>query len=189
MKPKALFLDRDGVINVDHGYVHRADECVFVDGIFELVRAANQAGYIVAIVTNQAGVARGYFSDAQFHEFMRWMQSEFALRKARIDRVYYCPHHPEAGKGEFLKACACRKPEPGMLEAARTEFGLDMAGSILVGDKQTDIEAARRAGVGRRYLLAPKEERVDLDGVTRIDTLSAITPLFYRASIGADTVF
>jgi D-glycero-D-manno-heptose 1,7-bisphosphate phosphatase len=153
MRFKALFLDRDGVINKDSGYVHRAEQCVFVDGIFELVRSANAAGYIVAVVTNQAGIARGLYTDEQFHDFMRWMQGEFASNGASLDYVYYCPHHPQAGLGALRQTCTCRKPEPGMLKRACTQLNLDMKASILVGDKESDIEAARRAGVGRTFLI------------------------------------
>ncbi|WP_244122138.1 D-glycero-beta-D-manno-heptose 1,7-bisphosphate 7-phosphatase [Burkholderia latens] len=147
-----MFLDRDGVINVDYGYVHRREDCVFVDGIFDLVRLANAAGYRVVIVTNQAGIARGYFSEAQFDAFMNWMRDAFDLLGARIDRVYFCPHHPIAGMGEYKRACSCRKPQPGMFEAARRELGLDMSASVMIGDKLSDLDAAARAGVGHRFL-------------------------------------
>jgi D-glycero-D-manno-heptose 1,7-bisphosphate phosphatase len=170
MKAKALFLDRDGVINIDHGYVHRKEDCVFVDGIFDLVRAANEAGYRVIVVTNQAGIARGYYSDAAFHAFMQWMQDQFARRGATIDHVYYCPHHPDAGSGALRIACACRKPAPGMLETACAEFDLDMAASLLVGDKESDIEAARRAGVGRSFLLSETESQ----SACRITSLATV---------------
>ncbi|EOH6073786.1 D-glycero-beta-D-manno-heptose 1,7-bisphosphate 7-phosphatase [Burkholderia cenocepacia] len=152
MKPKALFLDRDGVINVDYGYVHRQQDCVFVDGIFDLVRLANATGYQVVVVTNQAGIGRGYFSESQFVAFMDWMRRRFDERGARIDRVYFCPHHPVAGMGRYRQACACRKPQPGMLHDARRDLDLDLSASILVGDKPSDLDAGARAGVGRRFL-------------------------------------
>ncbi|WP_175863082.1 D-glycero-beta-D-manno-heptose 1,7-bisphosphate 7-phosphatase [Burkholderia cepacia] len=152
MKRKALFLDRDGVINVDYGYVHRQQDCVFVDGIFDLVRLANATGYQVVVVTNQAGIGRGYFSESQFVAFMEWMRRSFDERGARIDRVYFCPHHPVAGMGRYRQACACRKPQPGMLHDARRDLDLDLSASILVGDKQSDLDAGARAGVGRRFL-------------------------------------
>ncbi|WP_321811202.1 MULTISPECIES: D-glycero-beta-D-manno-heptose 1,7-bisphosphate 7-phosphatase [unclassified Burkholderia] len=154
MKRKALFLDRDGVVNVDYGYVHRTQDCVFVTGIFDLVRIANASGYQVVVVTNQAGIGRGYFSEAQFIVFMDWMRDAFEARGARIDRVYFCPHHPVAGVGAYKQACACRKPEPGMLYEAQRELDLNMSESIMVGDKSSDLEAAARAGVGRRFLFA-----------------------------------
>jgi len=152
VKRKALFLDRDGVINVDYGYVHRQQDCVFVDGIFDLVRLANATGHQVVVVTNQAGIGRGYFSESQFVAFMEWMRRRFDERGARIDRVYFCPHHPVAGMGRYRQACACRKPQPGMLHDARRDLDLDLSASILVGDKQSDLDAGARAGVGRRFL-------------------------------------
>ncbi|KVK92414.1 D-glycero-beta-D-manno-heptose 1,7-bisphosphate 7-phosphatase [Burkholderia cepacia] len=153
----ALFLDRDGVINVDTGYLHRPSECQFVPGIFELVRAANRAGYRVFVVTNQAGIARGFYTEQVFRAFTDWMLGEFAKHGALIDEVYFCPHHPDAGLGEYRVACECRKPLPGMLLRARDEFGVDMARSIMIGDNLTDVEAARAAGVGQVFWLVDQK--------------------------------
>lgn len=149
----ALFLDRDGVINVDKGYVHRPEDCEFIPGVFDLVRRANAVGLKVFVVTNQAGIARGYYDEAQFHAFTAWMLARFANEGAVIDKVFFCPHHPTAGVGSFLRVCTCRKPEPGMLLAARDEFDIDMARSSMVGDTLSDMRAAERAGVSRRWLL------------------------------------
>ncbi|AJX70978.1 D,D-heptose 1,7-bisphosphate phosphatase [Burkholderia pseudomallei] len=157
---RALFLDRDGVINVDIGYPHLPEDCVFVDGIFELVRRAGKAGYDVFVVTNQAGIARGFYSEATFAAFTAWLLQRFAAEGAFITQVYHCPHHPTAGLGEYLMACACRKPAPGMLLAAQREHAIDMARSAMIGDSATDMAAAASAGVGTRYLLgsaAPSE--------------------------------
>jgi D-glycero-D-manno-heptose 1,7-bisphosphate phosphatase len=158
MTRKALFLDRDGVINVDTGYLHTAAECVFIDGIFDLVRRANDADYAVVVVTNQAGIGRGYYPISQFGTFTDWMQGEFRRRDAWIDQVYYCPHHPEAGVGRYKQACTCRKPQPGMLLRARTELDLEMEGSLMIGDNLSDLEAAQRAGVTHRFLFVPDGE-------------------------------
>jgi D-glycero-D-manno-heptose 1,7-bisphosphate phosphatase len=181
MKRKALFLDRDGVVNIDHGYVHEPRDCVFVDSIFDVVRSANHAGYAVVLITNQAGIGRGYFSLDQFQAFTRWMLSEFDQRQARIDQVYFCPHHPQFGLGEYLLACNCRKPQPGMLLQARDDLDLDMEASLMIGDKQSDLEAAARAGVGHRFLFTPRgAERVDLRpglGVL-IEELRELSPWF-----------
>jgi D-glycero-D-manno-heptose 1,7-bisphosphate phosphatase len=181
MTRKALFLDRDGVVNVDVGYLHKSSECVFIDGIFELVSAANHAGYVVVLVTNQAGIGRGYYTVDQFQAFTDWMLGEFQSRDARIDRVYYCPHHPEFGLGAYRQACACRKPQPGMFEQARADFDLDMEGSLMVGDKPSDLHAAARAGVTHRFLLAPAGEyELELSASlgTRIDRLSELPDWF-----------
>lgn len=147
MRP-ALFLDRDGVINIDHAYVHRPDDFQFIDGIFELVAAANQAGYLVIVVTNQAGIGRGYYSEADFHALTDWMKARFAQHGAHIDGVYYCPFHPEHGIGEYRRESEYRKPGPGMLIQAAREHGIDLNASIMVGDKITDMQAGQRAGVG-----------------------------------------
>ncbi len=175
MKRKALFLDRDGVINIDYGYVHTPEKTIFIDGIFELVRHANEAGYAVVVVTNQAGIARGYFTEAQFQDFTRWMVEAFREQGAVIDRVYHCPHHPEAGIGALKLACECRKPEPGMFLQAQRELDLDMAGSIIVGDKPSDLEAGRRAGVTQRFLFL-HEDKEALDAEDKISTLLDVLP-------------
>lgn len=153
----ALFLDRDGVINIDKGYVHKAEDCVFVEGIFELVIRANKLGYKVFVVTNQAGIARGYYSEAQFLSFSEWMKEQFLKHKARIDEIYFCPHHPIQGLGDYHRQCDCRKPEPGMFLKAKKTFSIDMAKSIMVGDNQSDLEAAQRAGVKNLYLFTHSE--------------------------------
>ncbi|WP_296657674.1 D-glycero-beta-D-manno-heptose 1,7-bisphosphate 7-phosphatase [Paraburkholderia sp.] len=151
---RALFLDRDGVINVDIGYLHRAEDCVFVPGIFELVREARKAGYDVFVVTNQAGIARGYYSEETFAVFTKWMLEQFAAQGAPITQVYYCPHHPTAGIGEYGVVCECRKPAPGMFLRAAREHGVNLFESLMVGDSLTDMEAARAAGVATRYLVS-----------------------------------
>jgi len=144
----ALFLDRDGVINVDHGYVCTPDRTEFVDGIFDLVRVANQRSHRVVVVTNQAGIARGYYSENEFRRYMEWMSGVFEEHQARLDAVYYCPHHPATGQTGYKRACTCRKPAPGMILAAQRDLALDLAASILVGDKPSDIAAGQAAGVG-----------------------------------------
>ena len=176
MKRKALFLDRDGVINIDYGYVHEPENCVFIEGIFELVRRANSAGYVVAVVTNQAGIGRGYFTEAQFAGFTGWMRKVFAGNGAMIDRVFYCPHHPQAGLADYKRECACRKPQPGMLLKAQREFNLDMAASIIVGDKLSDLEAGARAGVRSRFLFAPDEAARGEADIVRISNLLDVLP-------------
>ena len=145
---KALFLDRDGVINVNHGYVCTPERTDFIDGVFDLCRRARQHGYLLVVVTNQAGIGRGYYSEADFHAYMNWMRQVFVEQGAPLDAVYHCPHHPEAGVGEYKRDCDCRKPAPGMILAAQRDLDIDLAQSLLVGDKASDIEAGRRAGVG-----------------------------------------
>lgn len=149
----ALFLDRDGVINVDTGYVHSREGCVFMDGIFELAGAARAAGYLVVVVTNQAGIGRGYFTEAQFHSLMDWMREQFRQRGSGLDAVYYCPDHPVHGIGKYRRNTDMRKPGPGMFLLAARELDIDLARSIMVGDAPTDMAAARAAGVGTLLFL------------------------------------
>lgn len=148
MLKRALFLDRDGVINVDHGYVCSPARTEFIDGIFDLAAAANRSGYVTVVATNQAGIARGYYTEADFRTYMEWMRGEFGKHGARLDAVYYCPHHPEVGVGDYRRVCDCRKPAPGMLLDAQRDLGIDLGASLLIGDKPSDLDAGRAAGVG-----------------------------------------
>ncbi|MBK9393167.1 MAG: HAD family hydrolase [Uliginosibacterium sp.] len=158
MSRKALFLDRDGVINHDPGYVHRADQVEFIDGIFELCRAAVARDYLIIIITNQAGIGRGFYTEAQFHSLMDWMRARFAAEGAPLTEVYFCPSHPEHGIGEYRIDSPERKPNPGMILNAQQAFTLDLAASLLIGDKPGDCEAGARASVGVRLLYDPADE-------------------------------
>lgn len=153
---RALFLDRDGVINLDHGYVCRPEEFEFVEGIFGLCRKARDWGYLLFVVTNQAGIGRGYYSEAQFHALTGWMRGRFAEQGAQIEQVYFCPFHPEHGLGGYRRESEFRKPGPGMILQAAREHGLDLAASALIGDKDSDIAAGRAAGVGLNILYRPE---------------------------------
>lgn len=175
MKRSALFLDRDGVINVDHGYVHTQENFEFIDGIFDLVVAANRAGFLVVVVTNQAGIGRGYYSEAQFHALTDWMRIRFTEHGGKIDGVYFCPYHPEHGIGEYRRESEFRKPAPGMLFQAQSELGINLGKSIFIGDKPTDMAAGRAAGVGK--LLHLCAERADDDAIV-ITQLSQALPYF-----------
>ena len=178
MRRPALFLDRDGVINVDHGYVHRPEEFEFLEGIFELVANANEAGYLVVVVTNQAGIGRGYYSQEQFHALTNWMKTKFSERGGTIDAVFFCPYHPEYGIGEYNRESDCRKPAPGMLLRAQRELNIDMKHSILIGDRLTDMVAGRAAGVGT--LLHLKGEKRSDDTVLITELSEAL--IFIRSS-------
>jgi len=146
-KRPALFLDRDGVINLDHGYVHCQEDTEWIPGIFDLVSSARKHGYLPVVVTNQAGIARGIYTEEAFMAFTRWMHAQFLLHDAPLAATYYCPHHPTAGLGFYGGPCQCRKPAPGMILAAAELFGLDLSRSVLVGDKESDLEAGRAAGL------------------------------------------
>ncbi|MBF0585059.1 MAG: D-glycero-beta-D-manno-heptose 1,7-bisphosphate 7-phosphatase [Magnetococcales bacterium] len=144
---RACFFDRDGVINIDHGYVHTPDRFEWVAGAPQAIRWCNEQGYLVIIVTNQAGIARGYYDEAAFQRLTAWMEAELASLGAHVDAVYHCPHHPTAGLGALRMACSCRKPNPGLLEQAMSEWEIDRSGSLLIGDKPSDLAAAAAAGV------------------------------------------
>jgi D-glycero-D-manno-heptose 1,7-bisphosphate phosphatase len=152
---KALFLDRDGVINVNHGYVHAVAQTDWVPGIFEFCATARGAGYALVVVTNQAGIARGYYSEAEFLDYTRWMHREFAERGVDILATFHCPHHPTAGSDDLRCECNCRKPAPGLFLAAIARFGLAAGESVMVGDKESDLLAATKAGVPRGFLVDP----------------------------------
>jgi D-glycero-D-manno-heptose 1,7-bisphosphate phosphatase len=150
---KAVFLDRDGVINIDHGYLYQPEQFDFIDGVFEACRHFQQLGYLLIVVTNQSGIARGYYTEHQFALLTSWMKQQFAAQGVKIDGVYYCPHHAEKGQSPYNIACDCRKPEPGMLLQAMREYQIDPAQSLMLGDKAADMQAAAAAGVKRKVLV------------------------------------
>lgn len=143
---KAIFLDRDGTLNIDHGYVHEIDQFQFIDGSIDTLKKLKEMGYLLVLVTNQSGIARGYFTEQQFLQLTEWMDWSLADRGVDLDGIYYCPHHPE-GIGEFKENCDCRKPKPGMLLQAIKELNIDPTCSVMVGDKVDDIKAGISAGV------------------------------------------
>ena len=147
---RALFLDRDGVINHDDGYTAHLDDFKFIDGIFDLCRAAKNFDYLIIVVTNQAGIGRGYYSEQNFFELTSWMRKQFVAENAALTDVFYCPDHPEHGIGTYKKESFDRKPNPGMFLRAAEKYGVSLHDSIMVGDKDSDMQAAERAGVGTR---------------------------------------
>lgn len=144
----ALFLDRDGVINVEKNYLHRIDEFEFIDGVFDACRYFIELGFLIVVVTNQAGIARGYYSEQDFAKLTDWMLKRFLDEGVTISAVYHCPHHPD-----FSGECECRKPNPGMILEAQKELDVDLSRSIIVGDKVSDILAGDAAGVGLSVLV------------------------------------
>ncbi|MBE2893878.1 D-glycero-beta-D-manno-heptose 1,7-bisphosphate 7-phosphatase [Spirabiliibacterium falconis] len=173
---KAIFLDRDGTLNIDYGYVHTIDDFTFIDGSIEALLELKKMGYLLVLVTNQSGIARGLFSEQAFLTLTEWMDWSLADRGVDLDGIYYCPHLPD-GEGEYAIQCDCRKPAAGMLLQAITELQIDPQHSIMVGDKIADIQAGINAGVGCNILvrtgkaITPEGERLAdavLDSITAL---------------------
>jgi len=145
---KALFLDRDGVINAEKNYLYKIADFEFIEGVFSTCKHFQDKGYLLIIITNQAGIARGKYTEKDFDCLNTWMLKQFSDKGILISKVYYCPHHPE-----FTGTCHCRKPNPGMIFQAQKEFNLDLSNSILVGDKESDIQAGLNAKVADNILV------------------------------------
>lgn len=156
-KSRALFLDRDGIVNEEVGYLHQPDDVRWVEGIVPLCLNAQSLGYKLVIVTNQSGIARGFYSEEQFQSLMTWMRSELSQHGITLDAVYHCPYHPEHGVGEYKREHEDRKPGPGMLLRAARDLHLDLAQSVLVGDRCSDLAAASAAGLRQAFLLSGTE--------------------------------
>jgi len=152
IKSKALFLDRDGVINKEINYLYKIKDFVFNRGIFSLCKKYQNKGFKIIVVTNQAGISRGYYKENDYLKLTQWMINEFLNRGIIIQKVYHCPHHPE-----FTGSCSCRKPGIGMIREAELEFNIDLSKSILIGDKMSDIQAGQNAGVGENLLILPNK--------------------------------
>ncbi len=153
MKKRAAFLDRDGVINIDHAYVHTIDKFDWIDGVLQAAATLYQDGWLLVIVTNQSGIGRGYYTEADFQTLNDWMSQQFAQHGAPLAGLYFCPHHPEKALPAYRENCDCRKPAPGMLLTAARELNLDLSASIIFGDKRSDMQAGLRAGCAERVLL------------------------------------
>jgi len=153
----ALFLDRDGVINVDTNFLYKWEECVFIDGIVPLIATANRLNMPVIVITNQSGIGRGLYTEDDFHLLMRHMSAGLLEQGARLDAIYFSPFHPKHGIGHYQQDTDCRKPAPGMLLRAAAEHGIDLGRSFLVGDRCSDLRAGFNAGVPHRYLFGNTE--------------------------------
>ena len=155
----AVFFDRDGVLNKDIGYLYKIADFVWIEGAVEAIKACNQAGWLVFVITNQSGVARGYYTEADVQRLHEWMNEDLARYGAHIDEFFYCPHHPEGCVEEYKRTCECRKPGTKLLELACEKYAVDKQKAFLIGDKLSDMECAARAGIeGVRFLSG----RVDL---------------------------
>jgi len=169
---KAAFLDRDGVINLDRAYVHKWDEFEFVPGAVDAMRRLREAGYALVVVTNQSGMARGMYTEAQYQELTQHMCAALDAAGAKVEAVYHCPHHPKGTVPELAVECDCRKPKPGMILRAVKDLGLSLNDSFLVGDKPSDIEAARSAGLAKAYIVQ-SDNAESTDGLAGADAAYA----------------
>lgn len=177
---RAVFLDRDGTINMEKEYLYRIEDFEFVDGAEEAIRLLNDSGYFVVVVTNQSGVARGYYTEEDVEILHKEVSVRLAAKGAHVDAWYYCPHHP-AGKGSYALPCRCRKPLPGMLLAAADCYGISLEESVMIGDKRIDVEAGLAAGC-RSILVRSgygRAEQTDLPQHVEVcdDLLSAVNSL------------
>ena len=177
---RALFLDRDGVINVDKNYVCRSEDFDFLPGIFDLCRTAQEMRFIPIVITNQAGIGRGFYTEDDFQRLTAWMLERFLEQGVRIGRVYHCPYHPTAAIGAYRRESFDRKPNPGMILRAEDEFALDLTNSVLVGDKDTDIAAGRAAGVRHNLRLLHEARALSTADRLQFTTLHAIGDWFER---------
>ena len=166
---RAVFLDRDGVINIDKDYVYKIEEFEFKDGIFGVARHLQALGFVLVVVTNQSGIARGYYTLEDFHKVTEYMLKEFEAGGIKISKIYFCHHGVDAN-------CECRKPKPGMILQAKKEFDIDLSNSWLIGDKESDIQAAKNAGVGKSILVLGKsgEEPKESGASYKISNLKEI---------------
>jgi len=149
----AVFLDRDGVITIDHGYTHRVEDFELVPGSAAAMALLQAAGWRLVVVTNQSGIARGLFSSDDYERFTAHMRSQLQALDVQLDAVFHCPHLPDATVAAYRQACDCRKPAAGMLRRAARELSLDLPASVFVGDRLSDVQAGRAAGVGRCWLV------------------------------------
>ncbi len=173
-RQRALFLDRDGVVNEEIGYMYRVEDARFVKGIFSLCRTAAALGYKLIVVTNQAGIARGLYTEQDYQTLMTWMRGELRKEGVELDAVYHCPYHPEHGVGEYKREHEDRKPGTGMLRRGAREFGLALEDSVMVGDRCTDIAAANAAGLRQMFLITGTEEIECPGSFVRVESLAEV---------------
>lgn len=162
MRP-AVFLDRDGTVNIEAGYIHELENLNLIPGAAEAIRSLNQHKIPVVLVTNQSGPARGYYPESWVHQLHERLVQLLAAEGAHLDKIYYCPHLPDGSVAAYSGPCACRKPEPGMLLTAAQELELDLSRSFMIGDKATDVEVGQRVGAKTILLTSGYGQQV-LDG-------------------------
>lgn len=185
VKRRAVFLDRDGTINIEREFLHRPEEFQFIPGAAQAIRLLKEAGFRVIVVTNQSGIARGYYDEAAVNRLHRYMDGELARFGASIDAYYFCPHHPEYSIDDNGKACECRKPQAGMLLKAAADFSLDLSASFIIGDKLADVQAGLNAGciplMVRTGYGAVESNKLPADVPVYEDLLSAVRSIVNEA--------
>jgi D-glycero-D-manno-heptose 1,7-bisphosphate phosphatase len=169
---KTIFLDRDGVINQEVGYLHKIEDFVFIDGVFSACQMFQELGFKIIVITNQSGIARGYYNEDNFNKLNTWMVNEFKQNKVDILDVFYCPHAPEDG-------CHCRKPKAGMFMDAQKKYPIDMLNSWMIGDKENDITAAKAAGIKNTVLVRSGHNINEKDSNAQfiLDSIDQVVPI------------
>jgi len=152
----ALFLDRDGVINEEINYLYKIEDFVFIPEIFNICNFYQQNGYKIIVITNQAGIARGLYTEEDLSVLNNWMTEQFSKKGINIDKIYHCPHHPD-----FTGYCECRKPNPGMIFKAAEELNIDIRRSVLIGDKDSDFKAGINAGIPNLFHIEEIRRRIN----------------------------
>jgi D-glycero-D-manno-heptose 1,7-bisphosphate phosphatase len=157
----AVFIDRDGTINVDYGYINDPEKVELIPKAANAIKLLNEKGFLVIVISNQAGIARQIMTEDELQLVNKRLMKKLLLKGAIIDQIYYCPHHPEIGLYPYRRNCSCRKPEPGMILRAQRDFNIDLSRSFVVGDKVSDVELGKRAGVRSILVLTGKTQNGD----------------------------
>ena len=163
MRNKAVFLDRDGVINRDDGYVYQWEKFVFLEGVIQALKNIQSKNYLIFIVTNQSGIARGYYQEMDVKKLHRQLKNFLSIHGINITGIRFCPHHPDGSISQYSFDCDCRKPKPGMLIELGDMFEVDFLNSYMIGDKQSDVSAGKLAGIKNSYLLG--DDQYDFDSL------------------------
>ncbi|MGN1280544.1 MAG: D-glycero-beta-D-manno-heptose 1,7-bisphosphate 7-phosphatase [Succinivibrio sp.] len=173
---KAAFFDRDGVINIDYGFVGLIENYDIKEGVASSLRKLRDMGYVLVLVTNQSGIARGKYTEADFHRVTAFMQANLSLYDACFDGIYFCPHHPQADLEKYRCQCECRKPKSGMFLKAASDLDIDLEHSVMIGDHASDLEAARGAGIEKLYLVGEhlEEESKKIGGIKALKDVSDV---------------
>jgi D-glycero-D-manno-heptose 1,7-bisphosphate phosphatase len=179
---KAFFLDRDGVINRDKAYVSKKEDFEWLPGVFDACQRINRAGYLIVVVTNQSGIGRGYYTEQDFADLTHWMSEELQSRGIPLAGVYYSPFHATEGIGPYKKASDCRKPGPKMILDAAKDHNIDCQQSVIIGDRASDIEAGRRAGVGQLVYIGEPGVIEDSSVLTADSLLSAVNQMLAKSN-------